>query len=159
MINISKLKSEIEKVVCPQMPELCSLISSQAWCLGNAEKLQSLADNLNSLLAQSTQDELLDIADKIVDMKHGDLAQILIYLISCVPCLCELMEGTQLNGTILAKRNLLKAKIVQQTIFKESIVKYGCQSLLLELKAYLESQGELGPEDQRILDKINELLP
>jgi len=158
MINVPKLKSKMQEVVCPQMPELCSLISSQAWCLGNAEKLQCLADNLNPLLAQFAPNELLDIADKIVDMKHGDLAQILIYLISCVPSLCELMEGTQLSGALLAKRNLLKSKIVHQIVFKESIVKYGCQSLLLELKAYLESLGELSPEDQKILDQINELL-
>jgi len=158
MINIPKLKSEMQKIVCPQMPELCNLISSQAWCLGNAEKLQLFIDSLDPLLAQFTQDELLDIANKIVDIKHGDLAQFLICLLSCVPSLCELMEGTQLDEAILAKRNLLKAKIVQQTIFKESIVKHGCQSLLLELKAHLESLGELSPEDQKILDQINELL-
>jgi len=158
MINIQKLKSKLQEIVCPQMPELCDIISSQDWCLGNTDKLQSLADNLNSLLSQVSQDELLDIADKIVDIKHGDLAQILIYLISNVPALNELMEGTQLDEAILAKRNLLKNKIAQQMIFKNSIVKYGCQSLLLELKAYLESQGELSPEDQKILDQVNELL-
>lgn len=159
MINVDKIKIAMQEVVCEYMPDLCDLVSSQAWCLGGIDRLQLLATNLDSLLSQFTQDELLDIADKLIDLKHGDLAQILIFLISNVSSLDDLMSGSQLSQPIQDKRDEIKAKIVQQMIFKESIVKYGSQSLLIELKNYLEAQPSLSPEDQAILDQINAKLP
>lgn len=162
MINLKELLDKISEISDPKVQTLCSFICSKIWCYGDLVWDTHLPD-LDIQLQVFSNQELIDLGNKLVEIKSRETQILFAWLISKSNRLTDLVLSENLSPEEEQNRNVLKGKIASKITMLHTIEKCCDKIPLLQetlqavnaMKSNLETQ-QLA---QKLLDKIESLSP